>query len=43
MTSPLLTVVVAAHNEALALPMLHPRLRAVLAVLECIDDPVLYV
>jgi len=43
MTSPRLTVVVAAHNEALALPMLHPRLRAVLAGLEGIDGRVLYV
>lgn len=43
MNSPRLTVVVAAHNEALALPMLHPRLRAVLDGLECIDGRVVYV
>ncbi|MER2177215.1 MAG: glycosyltransferase family 2 protein [Stenotrophomonas maltophilia] len=43
MTSPRLTVVVAAHNEALALPILHPRLRAVLDGLEGIDGRVLYV
>jgi glycosyltransferase involved in cell wall biosynthesis len=43
MNSPRLTVVVAAHNEALALPMLHPRLRAVLDGLEGIDGRVLYV
>jgi glycosyltransferase involved in cell wall biosynthesis len=38
-----LTVVVAAHNEALVLPMLHPRLRAVLDGLAGIDGRVLYV
>ncbi|MBU2050702.1 MAG: glycosyltransferase family 2 protein, partial [Gammaproteobacteria bacterium] len=43
MNSPRLTVVVAAHNEALALPMLHPRLRAVLDGLAGIDGRVLYV
>lgn len=43
MNSPRLTVVVAAHNEALALPMLHPRLRAVLDGLEGINGRVLYV
>ncbi len=43
MNSPRLTVVVAAHNEALALPMLHPRLRAVLDGLEGIDGRVVYV
>jgi len=43
MNSPRLTVGVAAHNEALALPMLHPRLRAVLDGLEGIDGRVLYV
>ncbi|OWQ55387.1 glycosyl transferase family 2 [Stenotrophomonas maltophilia] len=43
MNSPRLTVVVAAHNEALALPMLHPRLRAVLDTLEDIDGRVVYV
>ncbi|WP_121041190.1 glycosyltransferase family 2 protein [Stenotrophomonas rhizophila] len=43
MNSPRLTVVVAAHNEALALPMLHPRLRAVLDGLVGIDGRVLYV
>ncbi|WP_282260751.1 glycosyltransferase family 2 protein [Stenotrophomonas sp. PS02301] len=43
MNSPRLTVVVAAHNEALALPMLHPRLRAVLDTLEGIDGRVVYV
>jgi len=43
MNSPRLTVVVAAHNEALALPMLHARLRAVLDTLEGIDGRVVYV
>jgi len=43
MNSPRLTVVVAAHNEALALPMLHQRLRAVLDTLEGIDGRVVYV
>ncbi|MGX9191372.1 glycosyltransferase family 2 protein [Stenotrophomonas sp. Ker107b] len=38
-----LTVVVAAHNEALALPMLHVRLCAVLDDLGGIDGRVLYV
>lgn len=38
-----LTLVIAAHNEALALPMLHPRLRAVLDALEGIEGRVLYV
>lgn len=38
-----LTVVVAAHNEALALPMLHSRLRTVLDSLDGLDARVLYV
>ncbi|HAI47577.1 hypothetical protein D3C87_392380 [compost metagenome] len=38
-----LTLVIAAHNEALVLPMLHPRLGAVLDGLEDIDGRVLYV
>ncbi|HCV95581.1 MAG TPA: glycosyl transferase family 2 [Stenotrophomonas sp.] len=38
-----LTLVIAAHNEALVLPMLHPRLGAVLDRLEDIDGRVLYV
>jgi len=43
MNSQRLTVVVAAFNEALALPVLHPRLRAALDGLEGIDCRVLYV
>ena len=38
-----LTVVVAAHNEAEALPLLHPRIRAALARLEGLRTRVLYV
>lgn len=38
-----LTVVVAAFNEAAALPLLHPRIRQALAQLEGIDGRVLYV
>lgn len=38
-----LTVVIAACNEALALPVLHPRLRAVLEGLEGVDGRILYV
>ncbi len=38
-----LTLVIAAHNEAQALPLLHPRLRAVLDQLQDIDARVLYV
>lgn len=38
-----LTLVIAAHNEALALPMLHPRLRAVLDALEGLEGRILYV
>lgn len=38
-----LTVVVAARNEAEALPVLHPRLRAVLVQLEALDWRVIYV
>ncbi|WP_312707622.1 glycosyltransferase family 2 protein [Stenotrophomonas sp.] len=38
-----LTFVIAAHNEALALPQLHPRLCAVLDGLADIDGHVLYV
>ncbi len=38
-----LTVVIAAYNEALALPILHPRLRAVLEGLDGVDGRILYV
>ncbi|MFG3449156.1 glycosyltransferase family 2 protein [Stenotrophomonas sp. NPDC047960] len=38
-----LTLVIAAHNEALALPMLQPRLRAVLDGLEGIEGRIVYV
>lgn len=38
-----LTVVVAACNEAVALPLLHPRIRAALDALDGIDGRVLYV
>jgi glycosyltransferase involved in cell wall biosynthesis len=38
-----LTLVIAAHNEAMALPMLHPRLRAVLDGLDGIDGRIVYV
>jgi len=38
-----LTLVIAAHNEALALPLLHPRLRAVLDGLEGIESRIVYV
>lgn len=38
-----LTLVIAAHNEAQALPLLHPRLRAVLDQLQDVDGRVLYV
>ena len=37
------TVVVAAYNEALSLPLLHPRLRAVLDGLDDIEGRVLYI
>lgn len=43
MTRDLLTVVVAAYNEADALPLLHPRLRAVLDGMHGVDARVLYV
>jgi glycosyltransferase involved in cell wall biosynthesis len=43
MTPQRLTLVIAAHNEALVLPMLHPRLRAVLDGLPDIEGRVLYV
>ncbi|WP_256775820.1 MULTISPECIES: glycosyltransferase family 2 protein [unclassified Stenotrophomonas] len=43
MTAQRLTLVIAAHNEALVLPMLHPRLRAVLDGLPDIEGRVLYV
>ncbi|MEG2805829.1 glycosyltransferase family 2 protein [Stenotrophomonas sp.] len=43
MTSQRLTVVIAAHNEALVLPMLHPRLRAALDGLDDLQARVLYV
>ncbi|AKC87384.1 glycosyltransferase family 2 protein [Pseudoxanthomonas suwonensis] len=39
----LLTVVVAAHNEAEALPLLHPRIRSALAGLDGLRARVLYV
>ena len=38
-----LTLVIAAHNEAMALPLLHPRLRAVLDGLEGIEGRIVYV
>lgn len=38
-----LTLVIAAHNEALALPMLQPRLRAVLDGLEGIEGRIVYI
>lgn len=38
-----LTLVIAAHNEAMALPLLHPRLRAVLDGLDDIDGRIVYV
>ncbi|MGY8564352.1 glycosyltransferase family 2 protein [Paracidovorax citrulli] len=38
-----LTLVIAAHNEALALPLLHPRLRAVLDGLRGIEGRIVYV
>lgn len=40
---PQLTVVIAAHNEAAALPLLHPRLRAVLDALPGLRTRVLYI
>lgn len=43
MTRDLLTVVVAAFNEAQALPLLHPRLRAVLDGMPDVEGRVLYV
>ena len=39
----LLTIVVAAYNEAEALPLLHPRLRSVLDGMRDVDGRVLYV
>jgi glycosyltransferase involved in cell wall biosynthesis len=38
-----LTLVIAAHNEAMALPMLHPRLCAVLDGLDSIEGRIVYV
>lgn len=38
-----LTVVIAAYNEAVSLPLLHPRIRAALDALEGIDACVLYI
>ncbi len=38
-----LTVVIAAYNEAASLPLLHPRLRAVLDALDGIEGRILYV
>ena len=43
MSRDLLTVVVAAFNEADALPILHPRLRAVLDAMPDVDSRVLYI
>lgn len=43
MTRDLLTVVVAAYNEADALPLLHPRLSAVLEGMHDVDARVLYI
>ncbi len=43
MTAQRLTLVIAAHNEALVLPMLHPRLCAALDGLPDIEGRVLYV
>ncbi len=43
MSFPRLTLVIAAHNEAQALPLLQPRLRAVLDQLPDLDGRVLYV
>lgn len=43
MTIERLTLVIAAHNEAMALPLLHPRLRAVLDGLEGIEGRIVYV
>ena len=43
MTRERLTFVIAAYNEALALPLLHPRLCAVLDALPDIDGHILYV
>jgi glycosyltransferase involved in cell wall biosynthesis len=43
MSAQRLTVVIAAHNEAMALPMLHPRLCAVLDGLDGIEGYIVYV
>ena len=43
MTRDLLTIVVAAYNEAEALPLLHPRLRTMLEGMRDVDGRVLYV
>lgn len=43
MTNQRLTVVIAAHNEAQALPVLHPRIAAALEQLDGIEGRVLYV
>ncbi len=43
MSNERLTLVIAAHNEAQALPLLHPRLRAVLDALPDLECRVLYV
>jgi glycosyltransferase involved in cell wall biosynthesis len=43
MSAQRLTVVIAAHNEAMALPMLHPRLCAVLDGLHGIEGYIVYV
>ena len=43
MSLPRLTIVIAAYNEAVALPLLHPRLCAVIDTLPTLDVRVLYV
>lgn len=43
MTAQRLTLVIACHNEAQALPLLHPRLRTALAGLHGIEGRVLYI
>ncbi|WNH47843.1 MULTISPECIES: glycosyltransferase family 2 protein [Stenotrophomonas] len=43
MSNERLTLVIAAHNEAMALPLLHPRLRAVLDGLDGIEGRIVYV
>ena len=43
MRAPLLTVVIAAYNEAQAIPLLHPRITSTLDTLPEVDGRVLYV